>query len=403
MHNKNFMLYIVCGATNNFGSVLSNLGILFLVYDLTKSVKFTSFIAAIETIPFIFLGLIGGVVADWFPKKSLLINLMYIRIPIIICFILTIYFQLYVLVSITFYVTSMSIISCFYNPAHRAFLPLLVDRSHLIKANSFYDAMLRITTIISTMLAGIFIYKINIVMFFIFDLSLYWISLICLHSINYTEYKNNNTNTKNISNIKSELIMFSRELKTNNKIKHLFIFTFIMIFLNTWIFDVGFLAFLKQHSSNANQDYSFYKSYFAFSAIFINLSMPFIFKHQNIFTYLVGSIIWALGFLLISINQQFNIILMALTIVSAGMIISSSTRSFMIQSEVKPEMHGRAFSFNAVLLYIANTLSYIFFGLLSDIMSIQSIYLLCSVMMLLSAIFFYILFWSEKSKVFKPF
>lgn len=401
MKNKNFILYCILGGVSNFGSVLLNLGILFLVFEYTNSTKITSFIAAIETAPFIIFGLVGGVVADWFSKRSFLLNLLLFRIPCIIIFIIFIYFKIYPLMSIIFFVISMSVINCFFNPAHRALLPQTISQIHLVKANSMYDAILRSTTILATFFSGLLLYKYNIIVLFIIDLLMYIVAFICIALMKFET--NKNISNLSINRLFHDLLIFYRYINKNNEMKKLFLYTFVMVFLNTWIFDVGFLGLLKSESQNANQDYTFFKGFYSSIAILINMLIPFIFKKQSIQSYLKGSLIWGSGFFIISINQSFYFILIGLIFISIGMIISSTTRSFMIQTKISPDMHSRAFSFNAVLLYIANTISYLLFGFLSDFININILFTISSLLMIFLAIFFYIFVWSNEREKFEPF
>ncbi|UTH13111.1 MFS transporter [Macrococcus equipercicus] len=390
MKNRlNFVLYIMGGSISTTGDVLSNMGILFLSYEISKSVKMTSIVGAFETMPFIVFGLIGGVVADWYLKKELLITVQLIRIPIMIIFVYLMSINQINISYLIFYVMLLSLCSCFYNPAHRALLPQISQDDNLIKINSIYDASIRITTICALLLSGVLLTRFDLITFFIIDLFTFFISLSTLVFIRSSEIKVKSQKT--IKRIKEDLLEFVKYIKYNEEIKHLFLFTFIMVFLNTWLFDVGFLMLVKQTSEKANSDFSFYKGFYSFCAIFINIFIPIVFKKQSIHTYILGSFIWGSGFFIMSLNQSKINIYFSLIIISAGLILSSMTRSYLIQTKIEPFMHARGFSFNAVLLYTSNTLSLLSFGFTSEVFNIQAIYVIASSLMMLSSISFFIL------------
>ncbi|UOR12870.1 hypothetical protein [Halobacillus amylolyticus] len=68
--NKNIRYYLLAGGVSRLGDVLSGMAFLFLAYDLTGSSLHTTGMAMAETLPYLLFGLIGGVMADWLPKKS---------------------------------------------------------------------------------------------------------------------------------------------------------------------------------------------------------------------------------------------------------------------------------------------------------------------------------------------
>ncbi|WP_165981110.1 MFS transporter [Macrococcus lamae] len=398
--NKNFLLYMIGGSVSTAGTVLTDFGIIFLAYNMTKSGQLTSYIGAVETMPYIFFGLIGGVVADWYIKRHLLIVMQLIRIPLLVLLIVFYYLHQINLMSLIAIVILLSMTGCFFNPAHRALLPKIVIEEERVTANSYYDIAIRATTIVGMFISGIILLFADIGIFFIIDLVTYIISLICLLLLNVNETKTNIS--KSIKKVKDDLLEFYSYLKTQLIIKQLFSVTFLIVFLNTWIFDIGFLLLLKESSDHVQSDYAFYKGLYSIFGIVVNLFIPLLFKKQSIETYLIGTLVWGAGFLLMSVWHDPVGIIISLFIISAGLILSSMTRAYLIQSEVSEPMHARAFSFNAVLLYIANTISYIVFGFLYNYVSISIIYLACSLLMIITAVLFFELFRRQKRQLLKP-
>ncbi|WP_259392009.1 MFS transporter [Paenibacillus thiaminolyticus] len=58
---------------SNLGNVISGLAFLFLAYEMTESSIYTTGVAFSQVLPYLFFGLIGGVIADWVNKKRILL------------------------------------------------------------------------------------------------------------------------------------------------------------------------------------------------------------------------------------------------------------------------------------------------------------------------------------------
>ncbi|MGG3836769.1 hypothetical protein ABEV00_07025 [Paenibacillus thiaminolyticus] len=69
--NRNVLLYLLGAGTSNLGNVILGLAFLFLAYELTESSIYTTGVAISQVVPYLFFGLIGGVIADWVNKKRL--------------------------------------------------------------------------------------------------------------------------------------------------------------------------------------------------------------------------------------------------------------------------------------------------------------------------------------------
>ncbi|WP_347551944.1 MFS transporter [Pseudalkalibacillus hwajinpoensis] len=125
LRNKTILYYLLGGGISKLGDVLSGMAFLFLAYDLTGSTMLTTGMAIAETVPYLLFGLIGGVIADWSPKKKLLIWLDFIRIPLVGSIVVFYYVDSLGYVHLLIVSFLIQTIGCFFNPAHRAVLPLI--------------------------------------------------------------------------------------------------------------------------------------------------------------------------------------------------------------------------------------------------------------------------------------
>ncbi|RKL66558.1 hypothetical protein CR203_14815 [Salipaludibacillus neizhouensis] len=143
LKNTNILNYLLGAGVSNTGNVIAGLGFLFLAYELTGSSLYTTGVVISQAAPYLLFGLIGGVIADWTDKKTLLIWIELIRVPIVLSLVLFYRFEIlnyWHLVSVSFIIQR---IGCFYNPAHRAILPMITIEEERTTANSLLDTVTR--------------------------------------------------------------------------------------------------------------------------------------------------------------------------------------------------------------------------------------------------------------------
>ncbi|WP_371932611.1 MFS transporter [Bacillus carboniphilus] len=174
--------------------------------------------------------------------------------------------------------------------------------------------------------------------------------------------------------------------KNELTIRKLFLFTFTIVFFNTWVWQVGLLLSLTEVSSNSKEFYSALQGVFGAIVILTNLVLPIFFKNLTMKSYLIGGIVWGLGIAYLGFFNQPLHFFIGVIIVGIGLPISGLSRVYLIQTIVPEQKMGRAFSSNAFLLYLANTLSLSLFGLLSLIFSIRQLMIFSGLIIILSSL-----------------
>ncbi len=367
--NKNFRFYVIGGGISRLGDVLSGLAFLFLAHDMTGSGIHTTGMAIAETLPYLFFGLVGGVIADWLPRKKLLICLEAIRFPLILSVVLldtSGSLSYPYLLAVSFLIQT---VGCFFNPAHRAILPLIASKDELTAANSLQDSITRGITVLSPLITVFLIQTFGVVHFFTIDAVTYLISILCLFHVYVQETKKDNR--KSARQLFSAILAFFVWAKKHVTIRQLFFFTFMTVFFNTWVWEVGLLLGLAELTSNEQSIYSLLQGMFGGVVIVTNLILPYFLKKMSLRTYLLGAAIWGSGITYYGILYDVKHFYVGCAIVGIGLPLAGLARVFLLQSLVPEEKLGRAFSFNAVLLYLANTISLALFGILSSYIPIR--------------------------------
>lgn len=381
--NKNIRYYLLGGGVSRLGDVLSAMAFLFLAYDMTESNFHTTGMALAETIPYLLFGLIGGVAADSFPRKKLLVRLDLLRVPLmfsVVGFHMLDLLTYPALLIISFLIQT---IGCFFNPAHRAVLPMVTTEVERSTVNSLYDTITRGVTILTPVIAIALLNTVGTVHFFTLDAFTYLISALCLSRLSLREQV---ASWKHMRTVFRSIQEFFHWMVKHTTVRRLFLFTFYTVFLNTWAWQVGLLLALKEMSPNSEEIYSGIQGVFGGTVIVTNLLLPFFIKQYSLVHYTFGALVWGLGISYYGFFYGVEHFFIGAIIMGVGIPIASLARVYIIQSLVPEGKMGRAFSSNAVLLYASNTLSLLLYGFLSTFIPIRMLMLASGLLIVLACL-----------------
>lgn len=389
-NNKNVVFYLLGAGVSSLGNVISGLAFLFLAYEITESSIHTTGVAIAQVVPYLLFGLIGGVIADWLDKKRLLILIDLIRAPLILSLVVFHHLEMlnyWHLISVSFLIQCLG---CFFNPAHRAILPIITEEEERSSVNSLLDTVTRGITVLGPIVSIGLINTIDVIHFFTFDALTYLISAILVYNIQFTDQNLNSDSLsqRKISDIFISIKDFSIWVKKQTTIRTLFIVTVVIVFFNTWVWQVGLLLQLIETTPNGEELYSLLLGWYGAAVIAVNLLIPFIWKKLSIKIYLLGSLIWGIGILLLGIAYTIPFYFIGILVAGIGLPISGLARVYLLQKHLPIEKLGRGFSFNAFLLYLSNAVSLGVFGYISSFLSTRFLFILCGTMMICCSVIY---------------
>ena len=387
--NRNVLLYLLGAGTSSLGNVISGLAFLFLAYQMTESSIHTTGVAISQVVPYLLFGLIGGVIADWVDKKRLLVLIDLIKIPLVLSLVL--FHQLEMLNYWHLIVVSFLIqcLGCFYSPAHRAILPVTHEEERS-SVNSLFDTVTRGMTVLGPIVSIGLMNTINVIHFFTLDALTYLLSAILISKIQFTEQDltNENSNQRRIKDVFISIKDFSIWVKQHTTIRTLFIVTVIVVFFNTWVWQVGLLLQLIDTTKNGKELYSLLLVWYGAAVIAVNLLIPMIWKKLSVRIYLFGSLIWGIGIFLLGFAYNIPLYFIGVLFAAIGLPISGLSRVYLLQKYLPSEKLGRGFSFSAVLLYLSNAISLSVFGFISSFLSTRILFIVCGTMMVIFSLIY---------------
>ncbi|MBA3817179.1 MAG: MFS transporter, partial [Parachlamydiaceae bacterium] len=182
---KNFRRLFFGQLISAFGSQLTAVIIPFQIYFLTNSVFWTGLISGVEFIFLFISSLIGGVLADRFDKKRVLLIAEAILCCIPIGLAINASWATPSLAVIFFLAGFASFMNGLHRPALEALTPRLVKPEDLSKVSALSPMRHILTTILSPLIGGVLIVSIGPAATYTLDAASFLISFLFLLSINY--------------------------------------------------------------------------------------------------------------------------------------------------------------------------------------------------------------------------
>lgn len=388
LKNKKIVYYLAGAGISQLGNVLAGLAFLFISYELTQSASLTTVIAIAQAVPYLLFGLIGGAIADRTNKKRLLLWIDLVRVPIILSLVFLYHLEslaFWHLLLVSFIIQSLG---CFYNPAYRAILPLITPLEDRTTVNSLLDTVTRGVQVLAPVFSIGLLNSGNTIHFYSIDAISYAVSAFFILKIHWVELSNEeNVQEERNRGIFQSIIDFFQWVKGEKTVKNLFMATFLMVFFNTWVWQIGLLLLLlEKYPSQGEEFYSLLLGWYGAGVIAINVVIPFFWKSLTFNHYLFGSIIWGIGIFVLGFATNLPLYFLGVLIAAVGLPITSLARVYLIQTLVPGFKLGRAFSFNAVLLYGSNVISLMLFGAIATFVEIGLIFIFCGSMMVACSI-----------------
>lgn len=184
LYARDFRVFWIGQVISYSGSWMQSIAQGWLVYSLTKSSLSLGIVAAASTIPFIFFALIGGVVADRFAKRNLIIFTQALSILPALILAISTDMKIITVGEITITAFFLGMVNAFDIPARQAFISDLVQKGHLMNAIALNSAAFNGARIIGPVAAGLAIAAFGIAACFYINAISFLAVIIALLTIN---------------------------------------------------------------------------------------------------------------------------------------------------------------------------------------------------------------------------
>lgn len=162
LYVRDFRLFWLGQVISLSGTWMQSLAQSWLVYSLTKSPLYLGIVASVSSLPILFFTLVGGMVADRYPKRNILVLTQALSaLPALVLGILT-ETKTVTVVHVGILAAFLGTVNAFDVPARQAFLAEVVDKSAITNAIALNSAAFNGARIIGPVIAGIVISSMGI-------------------------------------------------------------------------------------------------------------------------------------------------------------------------------------------------------------------------------------------------
>ncbi|WP_353626274.1 hypothetical protein [Bacillus sp. JCM 19041] len=233
---------------------------------------------------------------------------------------------------------TIHLFGCFFNPAHRALLPLITSDGERTAANSLLDTVTRGMTVLGPMLSILLMNTIGVIHFFTLDALTFLGSALLLAKIKLKEEKGKPFSEMKRAAIFLSLKEFAVWLKGHGTMRRLFVVTGTICFLNTWVWQVGLLLILNETMANGEALYSLLLSWYGAIVIAVNFVIPYVIKVFTLNIYLISSVIWGIGIALLGFAEVVPIYFLGIFIAALACRYWACARVFVAEACAKREV-----------------------------------------------------------------
>lgn len=364
------------------GQVLSQAGdsiyyitLLWLVLERTGSNQLTGIFGSLVFIPYLFFTLPGGLLADRFSKKKVMLTsdlTRFLLVLLLFYFLSKNYFSLILIGLITFLIESISAI--FY-PSRDALVPKLVEKEKLSHANGLIQVSWQLASLLGPAIAGVLLKYIDIINLFSIDGMTFLISFLLLFFV-----KNDKVDDRKNSNpLDSLKEVFLYSIK-DPLIRIILIITFLNNLILMGPAVVGIPIYVKNILHKEIYHYAFLESAFAGGAI---LGAPLIIFLGKRFSFskllMVGIFFDGITYLPLFFIKKFELALILIFFHSIFIPMITVSRTTLLQSYVPENYCGRILGFFQFAVIGGAGISSLATGLIANYFKINWIFLFMSI------------------------
>ena len=375
--NGNLALLWVGQMASQCGDSIYQIGLLWIVLALSDSTAVTGMVAMASYLPAVLLSMVAGVIADHNDRRKIMLISDAFR------------FILVLMIPVAFWAGflnpyfmginafGIAIAATFFNPAKDAFIPQIVPKKGLLKANSLIQTSWQIALLLGPALAGIMLHYIGNVHLFTGCSSAYLFSFILVFFIRPAhKFSRIAKDTTGLKEIKDGLLF---------ALRHSVIFPLLLITIadNLLIMGpaiVGIPVFVKETLGLDAQGYATIMVCFAVGTLIGSTGLFFLggrFKKGHL---LLTGIIWdGITFIPLYFIKSLIAAAILVTIHAVAIPLLVVPRTSLIQEIVPTRMTGRIFALMHLAVVGMSAISAGLSGLILELIDAPTLFLLIGI------------------------
>jgi MFS family permease len=337
LKHNNFKLFFMGQSVSLIGTWLQQTALSWLIYDMTNSKFLLGLIAALGTLPVLFLSLVGGVIADRFPRRTTLIITQASTMVLTFVLTLLIAFNVIQIWHIVVIAALNGIVFSIDMPVRQSYMIDMAGRKDLMNAIALNSSIFNLARVIGPALAGIIMAKFGTVWCFFLN-GLSFLAVLCAlfkQKILPAEIK-----VKKES-ISEYTISGFRYVKENKEILNLIILL-VVIGIFGWSYSILFPAIAKDIFHISEKGYAVLVSANGVGALLGALFVAYFGNSPHRHKFVNWGVYFScIMILLLAFCKLYWLGLIFISLAGFGLVVYSSTTNTIIQSSVDDSIRGR--------------------------------------------------------------
>ncbi len=377
---RNYRYFLTAQVISLTGTWMHQAAQSWLVYDLTHSPLYLGYTGAVLSLPILLFTLFGGILADRFPKQSILILTQFLSIfPPLLLGILTLSHTISVwqVLLVAFMMGSINSIDI---PARQSFLIEMVGRGYLLNAIALHSASFHGSRMLGPVIAGLLISSIGLPYCFLINALSFIPVVVVLRKMDITERMRK---SKDILSDFREGLGFIR----HNRVIRRLLFT-IMIFS---IFGMPYNHFLPYFAEDV-----FHKGARGLGLLMggggtgallaaLTLAIKGDIKNKRRYI-IIASLIFPFALISFAVTKNFLLGIFFLTVAGFSLVSLLATSNSFIQLKVPDELRGRVMSVFSFLFLGMVPIGSFTLGYLAEYMGTSQMLVISGILCLVAAV-----------------
>lgn len=366
--HKNFRRLFFGQLISAFGTQMTAVVIPFQIFLITQSTFYTGLISGVEFIFIFFSSLLGGVLADRFEKRKILIwaevGLSIVPLGLAANSLLASPH-----LEIIFVLAALaSFLGGLHRPALEALTPRLVSEDDIAKISALTPTRHILTSILSPMIGGFAMVTMGAFYTYLFDAVSFFISLLFLLGVNYRKLAGNETEKK-FKSIVKEIREGYHYIKSRKEILGSYASDFIVMVLCNPVALYPALATFFQKENSVGMLYAFP----SIGALLMTLTSRWTLscKRYGVFIICAGAL-WSLSLVFVGVTSSFKWILFGLFCAGYFDMVSGVFRMTLWNETIPETIRGRIAGFEMISYTSGPLLGNALLGFLADQVGIQT-------------------------------
>ena len=375
LKHRNFRLFFTGQTISLVGNWMQQTALSWLIYDLTGSKFLLGFIAALGSLPMLFLSIMGGVIADRYRKRRVLMLVQ--SLAMVFAFILAglIMFKVIQIWHIFVLAVLSGIVFAIDMPVRQSFFIDIVEKKDLMNAIALNSTIVNGARIMGPALAGIVMVNFGISFCFILN----GLSFIAILYALFKITANENIPQENIESVMDYALNGFKYVHNNKLIRELMLLM-VVVGIFGWSYSILFPAIAKDFFSKGEQGYALMVSANGLGSLVGALIIAYLGNSPKKRQFVnFGIYLFCIMTAFIAFSKIYWLSLILISLAGVGLVTYFSSTTTLIQSSVEDSIRGRVMGIWALVFGGMIPLGSIFAGTCSQILGIQRTLLISAI------------------------